>query len=331
MDTKEKRRRPSRGGKKAPERGRASAQRRPRRKPVNQTTAKPKRVVRAPREDIPEVVYTMPQPFRKGKFLLKLLSVVAVVIALMGGLSLFFRVDTIIVSGAEKYTPWMIREASGIEEGESLLGISEARIAGKIQAQLPYVAKVKVGINLPGTVHIEIRELQVTYAIQASDATWWLIASDGTVVEQIESSAASAYTRILGVQADAPRVGQTVQAFETAPQTEATEPPEDPTGLTIPVRPQITGAQRLGVALEIAQALEKNGVIGRIASMDVNDLQALTMEYAQRFHVVLGNSERLDYKIAYMAQAISQVEDYQIGELDVSFEYSDQALLTQDG
>ena len=64
-----------------------------------------KRVVRPPKENIPEVVYTMPKPFRKGRFLLKLVSVAAVVLALMLAVSIFFKVDTITVAGAQKYTP----------------------------------------------------------------------------------------------------------------------------------------------------------------------------------------------------------------------------------
>jgi len=288
---------------------------------------KTERVVKAPREDIPQVVYTMPKPFRKGRFLLKLVSVVACVMAVVLCLSLFFRVETVNVSGTDKYTPWMVYDASDIEEGDSLLGIRKARVAGKIIAALPYVGQVKVGINLPGTVNIEIRELDMTYAIQAVDNTWWLIAADGRVIEQIENSAAASYTRIIGVQADAPRIGQTVYAAETVLQTEDPEETEAG-GLSIPTQIQVTAVQRLQAALKIAQTLEKNGVIGQVASMDVSSLSALTLEYGQRIHVVLGSEENLEYKVTYAARGIEQLEEYQTGELDVSMEFSDQALFT---
>ena len=286
------------------------------------------RTVKPPREDIPQVVYTMPKPFRKGSFLLKLVSVAACVMAVMLCLSLFFRVDTITVSGTEKYTPWMIYEASGLEEGDSLLGVRKARVAGNIIASLPYVGQVKVGINLPGTVNIEIRELDMTYAIHAVDNTWWLIAADGRVIEQIETSAAAEYTRILGVQADAPRIGQPVSAAETVLQTQATE---SAGGVTIPTQIQITAAQRLQAALQIAQTLEQNGVIGQVSSVDVTDFSDMTFEYGQRIHVVLGDESNLVYKVTYAAQAIAKLEEYQTGELDVSMEFSDQALFTPEG
>lgn len=344
MDTKEKNRRGS--SRQAPRRETGAANQNPRRRRRTAGTGsgrtrpaaarqsnQAKRVVRAPREEAPKVTYTMPKPMTKGGLLLKLASVVAAVAAVVMCLSLFFRVDQVVVYGAEKYTPWMVKEASGIQDGDSLLSIRDARVSGNIISSLPYVQDVRVGIKLPGTVNIEITELEVVYAIQARDTTWWLIAADGRVVEPIESTAASSYTRILGVQADAPRADQPVRAAEqSSPETE-TEPEEteEPTSpdetLPLPSAAQVTGQNRLDTVLLILQSLEKNSVLGQIATIDVTDLNDITMEYSQRLIVRLGTNENLDYKIAYMAQAVEQIEEYQIGELDVSFKYSEQALL----
>lgn len=340
MDTKEKNRRRSAGGtttrrrssganrETVKKRRTAGTGSRDARRASSRRTRQPERVVRAPREEIPEVSYTMPKPFSKGAFLLKLVSVAAVVAAVVMCLSLFFRVEEVVVSGADKYTPWMIKEASGIEYGDSLLSVSDARVSGNIISELPYVKYVRVGIKLPGTVNIEIEELETTYAIQARDNTWWLIAADGRVVEQIEFSAASGYTRILGVQADAPRADQSVQAVEEAiaQTTEATEGTGED-GVTLPTAARITGAMRLEAVKTILQSLEDNGVIGQIATIDVTNLNDITMEYGQRLTVVLGTAENLDYKVTYMARAIEQLADYETGELDVSFKYSQEALL----
>ncbi len=122
MDTKEKKpvrrsgdRRPA-----APQRGSAPKRHRRTAPPSKTRAAGNNRVVRPPREDVPEVVYSMPKPVRKGQFLLRLVTVVAVVMAAVLALSVFFRVDTVQVSGMEKYTPWMIREASNIGPAEIL-------------------------------------------------------------------------------------------------------------------------------------------------------------------------------------------------------------------
>lgn len=293
----------------------------------------PPRVVKAPREDIPGVVYTMPKPLHRGKFLMRLVTVAAVVVALMMAISIFFRVDTVSVLGAQKYTAWDVSQASGIQVGDGLLTLSKARVAGKIQMALPYVDEVKISVTLPGTVNIEIKELQVTYAIAAQDNSWWLIAADGDVVKQIEPSASSGFTRIFGVQADAPRTDAKVTAAADqlpTEQTDATEEGESQPGeeLTLPTQVMETNVQRLDAALSILQSLERNGVIGQIASVNVQSLSDIQLQYGQRFQVRLGTAENLDYKIRYMQQAISQMEDYQTGQLDVSFEYGEEGIFT---
>lgn len=325
METKEK--------KTSKPRRRTSAVKRPdtaKRRPTPQRrTRQPQRRVKAPREDIPEAVYTMPQPLRKGKFLLRLVSVVAVVLSMVIAMSIFFRVDTVTVLGAEKYTPWMVREASGIEDGDGLLTLSKARAAGKIKSALPYVDQVKIIRQLPSTVQIEITELAVTYAIAAEDATWWLIDSDGEAVEPIEASAAIGYTRIAGLTIQTPRQGQSVTAAEAQTETEeSTEASGD--GITIPTQPAETNAQRLAAALSILKSLEDNGAIGQVASINVLSLTDLELQYGQRFQVKLGSSDRISYKITYMTQMISQLEDHQTGVLDVSFEFSEQGIFTPD-
>ena len=104
-----------------------------------------------------------------------------------------------------------------------------------------------------------------------------------------------------------------------------TQPGEE---LTLPTQVLETNAQRLDAALSILQSLERNGVIGQIASVNVQSLSDIQLQYGQRFQVRLGTTENLDYKIRYMSQAISQMEDYQTGQLDVSFEYGEEGIFT---
>ena len=65
------------------------------------------------------------------------------------------------VSGTNRYNVASIREASGIEEGESLLAFGKTKAAGKIMENLRYVKSVRIGITLPDTVNIYIEEVDV--------------------------------------------------------------------------------------------------------------------------------------------------------------------------
>ena len=266
---------------------------------------------RARMKDTPEVIYTEPKPFNRRRFFLQMVSVAAVVVALMMGLSVFFKVKTITVSGAETYSNWSVREASGIEDGDSLLGFSVARASAQILTQLPYVEEVRIGIKLPDTVNIYIKELDVAYAIKSHEGIWWLITSDGKVVEQADASIAEGYTKILGVTLADPYSGGEAEAFEEL----STETLEE--GETVPVT--TTGSQRLAAAKQILKALEANDIVGEAASVDVTSLNAIELWYGTRYQVNLGDASNMEYKIACMNQVILQMKDYQTGMLDISF------------
>lgn len=289
-----------------------------------------KRRVRAPKRNAPAVVYTQPTPFNVNRLLIQLLTVAAVVLALTLSLSLFFKVEVITVSGAEAYSEWAIREASGIEVGESLLTFSRARAGGRIKMELPYVDKVRFGIKLPNTVIIDIEELDVVYAIQSWDGHWWLMTSDGRILEQTDGGTAGGYTKVEGVKLESPVVNQQAVAHEEpAPTTSTvtvTNPPDptgESTGESVPLGttpPVVTQADRLEVALEILKALELNDIVGEAASVNVTSLNDIELWYGTRYRVRMGGRENLEYKIECMKEAIAKMSDYQMGILDVSFD-----------
>lgn len=264
-----------------------------------------------PKAPTPAVIYTQPQQFNRSRLVIQLATVLAVVLALVMGLSVFFKVETITVTGAETYSAWAVREASGISEGDNLLTFSKIRASGQIVANLPYVKNVRIGIKLPNTVNIMIEEEDVVYSVKASDGTWWLITSGGRVVEQTTGAAATGYTQVLGVTLENPVPHQTATALEDVP-TET-----DEFGELIPLT--VTGAQRLTAALQILKALEANDIVGEAASVDVSRLQDIILWYGTRYQVNLGDSTRLDYKIACMNDVVLQMSDYQSGILDISF------------
>ena len=301
---------------------RAERQRRTtqRREAKRQNPPARRRVVRPPQEEIPEVIYTAPKPLTRGKFLLSLASVAALALAAFLALSVFFRVETIAVAGAEKYTPWMIRQAAGVETGDALLSISEARVASRIRMELPYVDEIKVGIRLPGTVEIQVTELQVTYSIEDENGAWWLISADGRAVEQVNLDTALGYTRVEGLAIRTPQPGDPVQALPGR-----IIDPDEGSAETLD---QADADEQLSALIAVMTALENNRIIGEISLIDVTDVTAIRLEYPQLLTVSLGGAERMDYKIGYLAAAVEELADTQSGELDLSLEYTEDAVFT---
>ena len=337
METKQRKRRsaaPSRrtasAAKAAPQRRRKTSAvtnpdraERQRRTEVRRTSKKQnpparRRVVRPPQEEIPEIIYTPPKPLSRGRFALSLVSVAAVAAAVFLALSVFFRVETIAVAGAEKYSPWMVSQAAGVKPGDALLSIGEARVASRIRMKLPYVDEIKVGIRLPGTVEIQITELQVTYSIEDENGAWWLISADGRAVEQVSLDKALGYTRVEGLAIRTPQPGQQVQALPG----QIIDPDEG----TAVEQDQSDADQQLATLIGIMTALEKNRIIGQIALIDLTDVTNIRLDYPQLLTVRLGDDEKLDYKIKFLAAAVEELADNQSSELDLSLEYAEGAI-----
>ena len=281
---------------------------------------KPRRSVSKPIRPMQPVVYTQPKVFNRNRLLIQLVSMLAVVLALVMCLSIFFRVETVTVSGNNAYSAWAIKEASGIEEGDYLMTFSKARACAKIEAELPYVYSARIGIKLPDTVNIVIKEIDVVYAIEDNEGIWWLMTSEGIIMEQSNAGDASEYTKIQGVTIVDPVPEENAVAFQAAPvsnpETETTGP-EQETQSAVPVL--VTEQQKLNAALEILQSLELNEIVGEAVSVDVSDLGRIELWYGTRYKVNLGDTGNMDYKISCLKATVNTLSDYDSGELDVSF------------
>lgn len=99
---------------------------------------------------------------RRGNFgfLYKLLSVLVICAAVVMALTLFFRVDTIEVTGTERYTEKDVIEASGIQLGDNLFLLNKYEAARSIAEQLPYIdiEDIRIRRELPDTLLIDVAE-----------------------------------------------------------------------------------------------------------------------------------------------------------------------------
>ena len=274
-----------------------------------------------------DVIYTPPKPFRRSRFILHLLTITAVVIAIVFGMSIFFKVEKVLVSGGSKYSAQDVADASGVEIGSNLMTISRAQIGGNIISKLPYVDKVRVGINLPDTVNIEITELDAVYAIEDADGGWWFMNDQGRIVQNTEKIVAEGYTRVLGVTIEVPQVGQQAVAKEaqvqSIPVTEAVTDEAGETTLWEPTVPAVmegtAAAEKLSTALTVLQELSTNSISGNIDSVDVTSKTAVELWYDERFQVNLGDLSQLSYKISALKATVNKMESYESGHLDLSF------------
>ena len=119
----------------------------------------------------------------------RLLIMAAIVAAVIFGVAIFFKVNTVEVQGNTIYSAEEIRSASGIQKGDNLFTLNKEAAAGSIKASLPYVETVSIIRFLPDKIVIEVKESDATFAVTTDTNTTWLINSVGKALEQISDSA----------------------------------------------------------------------------------------------------------------------------------------------
>lgn len=264
---------------------------------------------------------TPAKPLPRRKLVLKLITTGAVALALILGMTIFFRVQEIRVTGNSRYTAQEIVEHSGVETGENLLTLGKSRAAGRILAGLPYVDQVQIGIKLPNTVTIDIVELEVAYAIQAQGGAWWLMDAHGKLLEAVDDAAAQSHIQVIGISAANPTPGgKLAVAEEAAPAGDETE------------ETQIhgTAADRMAAALEILPILEEEERTGKVTKLDVSELYDIEVWYGEDYQVRFGGPTELTYKTRYMVRAVDRLiqDGYRGGVLDVTLQKPGEVVFT---
>lgn len=194
-------------------------------------------------------------------FFYKLLSVFVICAAIIVAMTLFFRVDEIVITGQERYSIDQIRKATGVEEGDNLFLLNRADVAKRITEQLPYVEQTRVNPKAPDTLFIEVKECGVPLAV-LQDGYAWLVSPSGKIVEQLDEAEAEGYGVIDGVALLAPSVGTRI--------TLATE----------------FTAQQAGL-LGLLSALDEQEMLEQVDAVHLEDLGTLSLDYAGRFEVLL--------------------------------------------
>lgn len=201
-------------------------------------------------------------------------------VCLITALTLFFRVDTIVVTGGVRYTEQELRDAAGVRTGANLLLLNKGRVAASMTRELPYLKEISsISKKLPDTLVIQVVECGRPLAVVQDGAAWLISPTSsgrGKIVEQLPAAAAGQYGVIDGCQLLAPSVG-TSPAFATE-----------------------YAAQQSSL-LSLLNALEDAGMLEEVEAIHLGDLSEITMEYAGRFTV------RLSYNADY-ARKLSKLE-----------------------
>ena len=259
---------------------------------------------------------------------IRLLTVLGIVAAIVLSLLIFFKVNRIEVidhkqpeetteenadgltaEGAHVfYTRDEIVAASGIEIGDNLLALNKAQVAANVKQALPYVNEVQIKRSLPNTVVITVTEYEISYSIRDEAGVWWLISSDGRVLEQTTAQIAeNEHIHVDGMQICAPQPGETIEPVGADGA--------DPTELS---------AKKSAVLLVLGALEDEPEIAKQIVSLDVSSSYNVEMWYGTQYRVLLGKAEEeLTYKFACLTAILNSFEQekrsYLSGTIDLTF------------
>ena len=229
---------------------------------------------------------------RRGRysFLWKLLGFFVAAAAVIAALTLFFRMNHIVVSGNARYTETEVLDASGLASGGNLYFLNKYSVKEKIFERLPYVEEVAINRKLPDTLIIEVRECKAVAGVESNGGAW-LISEQGKLLEEVA----------------APPEGYPLVTGETLIEPAASEPMsfgED-------------AAYRMGVLLTLLQRAEARGMRANIGVIDLSDDTALSFTYLDRFDVRVPWTADVDYKLESLEKVVEVLENNEIGRIDL--------------
>jgi len=231
--------------------------------------------------------------YRRGAAIYAPVAALLVLFIVIFGVSVFFRVTKIEVTGSARYTDDEIIAASGVEIGDNLFLLNGDAAARRITAAMPYISAVHIGMGIPDTAVLEITESVAFAAIQNGN-DYWKVDSSGRILERTDYSGSSGLIRVTGLKLATPKEGAKI-TVESTYETQLT------------------------YTLNILAALDGAEIGGDVSSLDVTNISAITFVYKNILTVRFGSGENAADKVYFLLSAIEKknLHDYK-GTIDVS-------------
>lgn len=219
---------------------------------------------------------------RKKIIFRSIVGVVFLVVGVIVGLSLFFNINKIVVSGDAVYSHETVIKASGVSEGDNLIFLSKSKLNEKISSELTYIGSVTVKRRLPSTLELVVKKTDAKLGI-AMNGYFTLLDESGKVLEKdLETVGENIILLNLG-EIESADLGETV----------------------------VTKEEKVFTKLqEVLSECEKNG-LHDISLMDISDIYNIKIVYQGRITLELGetDSENLSSKLALGKAAIEKQDE----------------------
>ena len=229
---------------------------------------------------------------RRGRapFLLKLLCLAAVLAAVVGALTMFFRIERIETEGNARYTDEELIAASGVQQGDNLVLLNKYNVQRAVFEKLPYVETISIYRRYPDTLVLSVTECTAAAALPGEGGQW-LISSGGKLLEQTGALPEDCVS-VTGCTLDTP-----------APGAEAVLSEEN--------------SYKLGSLLALLQAAEDRHLLAQVGEIDLSDGTRISFTYLDRFTVYLAWDADMERVFRAVQEVVAALESNQRGEINL--------------
>jgi len=221
------------------------------------------------------------------------LCLAVVVSAFLGALTMFFRIDMIVVEGNERYTEEQIIKAAGVQKEQNLVLLNKYKVKQAIFDTLPYVETVSINRKYPDALILTVTECAASAALTGESGTW-LVSDEGKILERA-SQIPEGCARVTGCTLIEPEVGgKAVFADEES--------------------------YKLERLLTLLRTAEDKQLLPMIGEIDLSDGTAITFTYLDRFTVKMPWDADIAYKLENVRMVVNELEDNQKGTINLMME-----------
>lgn len=202
-------------------------------------------------------------------------------------------VENIIVEGDDVYPDNEIIEAAGLSQGVNMLTVRENEVNERVTYALPFVSEIGVSYGLPDTLTLNVISTTERFIIK-SGSSYICVDKTGKIVDDKKKKVKAGQFILQGLKPQEFTVG------------EAYVPSEE-------------NKERYEIACAVAEAADSNEIIN-CGIINVSDLKDITLTYQSRMRLYLGDSSKLQAKMA-SAEAVMKENNAQTktGYINVEF------------
>ena len=209
-------------------------------------------------------------------YYITVMIIVLIIFAILS-VTVFFNVETVIVTGSSIYTAEEIVEASGINGGENMIRKNMGKLENRITEKLIYIENAEIIRRFPSSLEISVSPCVETACLSNGSGGYWIVSRTGKILT-----------------ATSEPVGKMPVFYGTEPAEEQVP------GMTFASEDE----NKTDVIYELMDHIGTN-FGSKITSWDVSDRLNISCMYENRVEIQLGVISDIDYKFRLAGEILS--------------------------